>query len=385
MASPIVLHCAARRENHGGIQSLLACHHAHDSALGFAPRFVSCFDPVSTWSGDCVTLAGHGWETVGALRRRFARAAAQRPAAVAIYHDGWGLDWFAARDGAARRLVFLHTEQPNFDRLVRAQAPRVDGFLAVSRAMIDRVRGVVPDFPPERLCSLPSFVDPPAGFVAPAPGPGGRGAPLLLGYAGRIESTHKRLERLPALLAELDRRGVDYVFEVLGDGSYEAELRRQLAGRSRVVFLGWRGGSDYWETIARWRALVLFSDYEGLSRSGMEAMQCGVVPIHPDFSPAAAELLGPVAAHGLYPVGNMAAAADRIAALAALGPTEAAAVAQACRRHLAGQTLPNYLATYRTFVEKVLALPPRAQPLAPPAWHDWMLLGLYSRLFPQRF
>src|SRR6478736_9862124 len=161
---PLILHCAATCESRGGIQSLLACHHAHDAEVGFRPRFISCFDRQATWSGDCVTLAGNGWETVGALRRRFAAAAQARPADVAFYHDGWGLEWFAPLDGVARRAVFLHTEVPNLDARIQSQAPRVDGFLSVSQAMIDRVRRLVPDFPAERLCSLPPFVDPPPRF-----------------------------------------------------------------------------------------------------------------------------------------------------------------------------------------------------------------------------
>lgn len=385
MSSTTILHCSASREDHGGIQSTLAHHHAHDASLGFSPRFLSYFDQVAAWSGDCVTLTGHGWMTVGALRRAFGQAATARAADVAIYHDGWGLDWFAPCDSARRRILFLHTERPYSDELIRAHGSMVDGFMAVSQAYAGRVRRVLPKFPVERICALPFHVEPPAWAGLAVNKPAEKG-PLRLGYAGRIQAGHKRLDRLPALIAELDRRGLDYVFELVGDGSYQAELQRRLADHPRVVFRGWLEGEDYFRAVAGWDVLVMLSDYEGFSRAGMEAMNCGVVPVHPDFSPAAAELLGPAAGVGLYPVGDMAAAAERIAGLAALGAAGRRSLGLACRAHLAPRTPAAYQAVYREFLLRIIAAPmlPARLP-SPPIWHGWLPLGVYTRLFPRRF
>jgi hypothetical protein len=66
-------------------------------------------------------------------------------------------------------------------------------------------------------------------------------------------------------------------------------------------------------------------------------------------------------------------------------PAGAAQLSDACRAHLAHLTPDNYFAGYGDFVRTLLALPARARPVAPPAWHDWMLLGAYTRLFPQQF
>lgn len=380
-----ILHCSATREDHGGIQSVLAYHHGRDAALGFTSRFVSYFDREARWSGDCVSLAGQGWETVRSLRRRFAAAMTLPPADVAVYHDGWGLDWFAPLDGAARRVLLVHTEQPNTDALLRRYAPQVDGFLSVSQALADRIRRVLPNFPTERIRALPLFVDPPAWLVAAAPKIAASGPKLRLGYAGRLRQEHKRLDRLPELIAELDRRGLDYVFELLGDGPFEAVLRQQLEAHPRVKFLGWREGDEYWQTILGWDALVLLSDFEGFSRVSMEAMMGGVIPVHPEFSPAAGELLGPAAATGLYPVGDLVAAAQRIAALAALSEGQRAALVAACRLHLSRFTPENYFATFGQAVNAVMALPARARPARPPAWRVWLLIGMYTRWFRDDF
>jgi glycosyltransferase involved in cell wall biosynthesis len=383
--SPVrILHCSPTREDHGGIQSTLAEHHRHDASRGFTPSFLSCFDRQRTWSGDCRNLAAHGWETVGALRRRFA---ATVPAAdVAIYHDGWGLDWFAPLDGAARRVVFLHTERPYSDELIRGYAPLADGFLSVSQAYADRIRNVVPDFPAERVCVLPFSVEkPPWLEESEVPGWAPDDGALQLGYAGRVELAHKRLDRLPVFLAELDRRGIPYEFEIVGDGAYSETLARRLAGRERVRIRGWLQGENYWRTLMKWDACVFFSDYEGLSRAGMEAMMCGVQLVHPRFSEAATELLGPTAAFGLYAMGDMAAAADRIGELARRPVAERRALAAQGRAHLAHRTTQAYFDAYCDFIMRILQLQPRACPGQPPRWHDWMPLGVYTRLFPTRF
>jgi glycosyltransferase involved in cell wall biosynthesis len=378
MTAPRILHCTLSGNDNGSIQNLFDYHHRRDSAFGLQPRFVSYFDRTERWPGDYAALGGHGWETIGALRRRFAAAAQRTPIDVAVYHDGWGLDWFAPSDGAARRIVFLHTERPQLDEVLPAYAPLVDGFLSVSQGMAARVRRILPDFPAERIQSVPLFVDMPAGTSVACP-EGARPGPLRFGYAGRVVRPQKRMERLPALLAALDRRGVDYVFEVLGAGEYLEELQRLLQGNPRVVFTPWQQGSDYWRTLATWHAIVLLSDFEGFSRAMLEGITAGALPVHPDFSPAAAELLGPEAG-GLYPVGDMEAAADRLAALARLSPVEAVARNAACRAHLAHLTLDTYFASFHDFLQKIRQTPLRARPQPPPWWHDRMLLGAYTRL-----
>jgi glycosyltransferase involved in cell wall biosynthesis len=379
MPTAHVLHCTLAPNDQGSIQELLGYHHRRDAAFGLQSRFVSYFDRSNRWDGDYVGLGGHGWETVGALRRRFAAAARRTPVDVAVYHDGWALDWFAPIDGAARRFLFLHTERPQLDAALPAYASRVDGFLSVSRGMADHVRRILPDYPAERVQAVSYFVDMPAEAAAArspgAPPPG----PLRFGYAGRVVRPQKRLERLPALLAALDRRRVDYVFEVLGAGDYLGELQRLLQGNPRVKFIPWQQGRDYWQTLAGWRAIVLLSDFEGFSRAMLEGITAGALPVHPDFSPAAAELLGPEAG-GLYPVGDMEAAADRLAALARLSPAEAGQRNAACRAHLSHLTPDNYFANFSDFVQATLAAPAWARPEPLPWWHDRMLLGAYTRL-----
>lgn len=378
-----LLHISPTREDHGGIQSTLRRHLTRDPELGFAPRFLSVFDREAKWPGACASLAAHGWMRTGAVVERFARAAQPWRGSTVIYHDGWGIEGFAPVDGALRRIVYLHTERPQADQLLRIFGPRVDGFFSVSRSYANRASRVLAGFPEERICVLPFFVVPPA-WTAAARNRGRSRGPLRIGYAGRIERGAKRLDRLPAFIAALDGRGLDFRFELIGDGSYLPTLQRTISD-SRVSFCGWLTGDDYWRKLAEWDVVLLLSDYEGFSRAVMECMCCGVVPVHPAFAPAAEELLGPAAPTGLYPTGEVSAAAERVAKIAALDDTRLRALRAACGAHLVGHTAARYDAAYGDFIRTIVALPPRAQPPPPPRWTQWLPLGAVTRLFPNRF
>lgn len=379
-----VVHVSASREDHGGIQSTLRHHHARDAALGFESRFLSLFDRTANWPGACASLGCHGWMPVGTVWRRFAAGAAPWRESVVVYHDGWGIAWFAPLDSARRRVVFLHTERPHTDGLLRTFAPRVDGFLAVSDAFARRVRRVVPGFPEERIAVLPFPVEPPEWAASAAARPDRR-APLLLGYAGRVERGAKRLDRLPALIAALNRRGLDFRFEIMGDGSYLPALRSALARETRVAFLGWRTGAEFWRTLATWDAVVMLSDSEGFSRAVMECMSCGVIPVHPHLSPAAVELTGPAAEVGLYPPGDVEAAAGRIARLHALDAAQMRGLRAACAGHFSGRTEPRYEEVFQAFIRRMAALPPRAVAPRRAPWPAPLPLGIYTRIFPWHF
>ncbi len=381
-----VLHVSARREDGGGIQSGLRHHLENDeAATGLAPAFISLFEKTATWPGECVSLGLHGRMTMAAARRAFARAASRWPGSLVVHHDAWGLEWFASEDRAARRIVFLHTERPHADRLVRAFIPRADGFLAVSNALLDRVRRLEPAFSEERLSVPPYFLERPEWLVGAATRAEETGRPFVIGYAGRVEREHKRMDRLPALLAELDRRGVDHRFEVLGDGALRPELERRLAGNKRVTFLGWRRGAEYWRTIAEWDCVLLLSDYEGFSRVTMEAMSCRALPVHPEYSAAAAEVLGDLAERGLYPVGDVTAAAARVAAYVALTEAERRRCREMAERRFARHDPANYDREFGVFLNKIAELPPRARTPKPPRWTQYLPLGVVTRLCPRRF
>lgn len=377
-----IVHVSSWAWTLGGIQSTLRHLRKRDGVLGLNSEFMGIFDRKGLVPGDQL-LGARGWKLVVFLRRTFERLARSHDDAVWVYHDGWGLRWWNDLDGAQRRIVFLHTEVTNFDELVRAWAPRVDGFLSVSREMTNRVQRIVPGFPVERCLPVPFFVDEPPEISNESSSRDGR--KWRIGYAGRLERAHKRVERLPELVTELTQAGVDFELEILGEGSERANLEAQLGENPRVRFLGYRKGQEYWAAIQGWDSVVLVSDYEGFSRVTMEGMACGALPVHPEFSAAAREVLGPLSDQGLYPTGDMRACALRIQAQALLPQEEITALQQAARKHLANHTVDRFESAYVSGIKQILALPKRRTEQKPAWWESLLPLGLFTRLWPKKF
>lgn len=381
-ANDSVVHVASWAWTLGGIQSTLRHHHASEPES----RFVSVFDRPDTLPARAVSLRAHGRLPVAALRSRFqAVAATIGPGATWIYHDGWGLHWWSDLDQASRRIVYLQTEMPNLDVLLPELAARADGFLCVSQSLADRILHRCPEISPERVVVPPYFVQPPRALAPTEPIADGVARPWRIGCAGRLERAQKRSDRLPALIAALDATGLDYTFEILGEGSYASELDRALGDHPRVRRLGRRDGEAYWAVLRGWDCHVLVSDFEGFSRVTMETMMAGAMPVHPDLSPASAELLGPCAAKGLYPCGDMAAAAQCIVHASTLAQAERNGFQTAARDHLAAHTPERYATVVREALERIRSLPRCGGEPEPAAWESWLPLGVYTRLFRRRF
>lgn len=106
--------------------------------------------------------------------------------------------------------------------------------------------------------------------------------PLHIGYAGRLEIFQKRMDILLKLIAELEKRGVSYVMNIAGDGSYREEIEafidaKGLSERVKLHGLLLREKmADFWceQDIA-----INVSEHEGRPISNMEAMLYGAVPV----------------------------------------------------------------------------------------------------------
>jgi glycosyltransferase involved in cell wall biosynthesis len=190
-------------------------------------------------------------------------------------------------------------------------------------------------------------------------------ARLRVAYAGRIEQSSKRVLDLAGLADELQRRGLPVDLHIYGDGPDLSALRERIG--NRALFHGFVDvDALYRDVYPGLDAVVLFSPAETGPNVNYEAMQNGVVPVSSRFLGHAAE---GVLRHGqnalLFGVGDVAAAAEHLAALSAdrllLERLGAAAVAS-----VADFTDRDMYAGWEQVIEEVVQRPVRPAPTSRP-------------------
>ena len=131
--------------------------------------------------------------------------------------------------------------------------------------------------PPERVLYAPYGVDVDAlGALARAP----RVGPLRIVWVGRLEQDQKRVGDLPAIAAELDRLGIDYVLRLVGDGPEREPTLQSLQPwleSGRVEYAGALPAAELGPRVyANADVLLLTSSWETGPIVIWEAMAAGV-------------------------------------------------------------------------------------------------------------
>lgn len=141
--------------------------------------------------------------------------------------------------------------------------------------------------------------------------------PIRLGFAGRVNAKQKRMDLVPVLVNKLQELGVNYYFEIAGEGDYAQRLRDFAAGsklEQRVRLVGRldrKAVEEFWKDKD---ICLSLSDYEGRSISIMEAMANGAVPIVTETSGVHEDITDGENGY-IVPVGDIDAMADQIASL----------------------------------------------------------------------
>lgn len=103
--------------------------------------------------------------------------------------------------------------------------------------------------------------------------------PIKLVYTGRLVSEQKRVEKFAQLTAELDKLGIDYIFNIVGEGPMGDFLKEKFSKNDRVVMHGRLSQDRLSEILQESHIFLLLSDYEGLPLSLLEALREGCVPV----------------------------------------------------------------------------------------------------------
>ena len=220
-----------------------------------------------------------------------------------------------------------------------------------------------------QLASRFAFIAPSRLFYAPcgaarqtaAPRNGRPPERLTLLYVGRLEAEQKRVQDLPALAAELTRRGVAFRLLIAGDGSQEQSLRQALHGAENVEFLGVLDEAKLCKIVLpRADALLVLSDWETGPIVAWEAMAAGVPVVCSRYIGSGAERALVDGENCLmFPVGDMRAAAAAIGRLpdpgvaARLSQAGSSLIAQRYSREIS-------IACWNDAFASIIALPPLA-------------------------
>jgi glycosyltransferase involved in cell wall biosynthesis len=195
-----------------------------------------------------------------------------------------------AREAGIRTIGTLHSDDPYYhdivDVFLRGAEPwRLDGVVAVS----DYLTTLAAEAATSSTHVLHATYGAPIAEVTAAEPE----EVLTLLYVGRLVERQKRIRRvtermLAAAAAVDDVRGLLY-----GDGpergSVEGMLSRDESDRVRLG--GVLSPDAMMPAMVHGHALVLLSDFEGLSIALMEAMACGLVPIVSDTRSGTGDLI----------------------------------------------------------------------------------------------
>ncbi len=377
-----LLHLNTQFASMGGLEAVLRRHHLEDERFGIDSRFIVYYEPPSAGFPRASFLNFSDRTSISQARTAQRAALNAFEPDVALYHTVWGVPYLAELDRAHRRVLMLHSDIPRLDGFLRSRLPWMDAVIGVSQTLLDRAAAAAPaglGLGPERMHLAPYPVVPP---VLPPRAPRDPDRPLVIGYCGRLVREQKRVERLPELIAHLDRLGIAYRFELLGEGPERAWLEAQLPDRTRHVFHGRKSGTEYWDILRSWDVMVFVSDYEGTPIALLEGLAAGVLPLHPDLKCGGDQMARRVSPSLVYPAGDPEAAARALQHLSSWPAGEW----KRLRDHASAAVEPHlgdrYLAGIAAFLKSLSALPDRTKPPFPkrPWPVDHLAFGTLDRI-----
>jgi glycosyltransferase involved in cell wall biosynthesis len=165
-----------------------------------------------------------------------------------------------------------------------------NGIVSVSQAITNHIAGLSKHFS-RPVDTIPYGVDAPTELPERQLS---ADAPLRIVFVGRLVTLQKRVLDLAEILQRLHQNDVPFEITIIGDGSDRAELLKRcepLSKTGRLHYLGVLSNDKVLQNLKTQDAIILTSDYEGLSIALLEAMSYGCVPIVTDIRSGIPELI----------------------------------------------------------------------------------------------
>lgn len=188
------------------------------------------------------------------------------------------------------RMGAVQSHDPGVYQTVRLYAGHLDAMAAVSKTIQETLESM-PEFARVAVRYLPYGVPMPESAVVAASPPQ---AKLQILYLGRLEQEQKRVRLFPQILEQLKSSGVPFHLTIAGDGPEKRFLESAMtttAPGQTVSFTGKIAYANVPRTLSAHNLFLLFSDYEGLPLSLLEAMGYGLVPVVSDLSSGIREVV----------------------------------------------------------------------------------------------
>ena len=138
--------------------------------------------------------------------------------------------------------------------------------------------------------------------------------PIKIGYAGRLEVEQKRMDLLLELIELLEKKQVNYSFDIAGDGHYRETMEKMVSEKhleQRVNFLGTIRREEIPSFWKKQDIYVNIADFEGRSITQLEAMVNGAVPIVTETSGTREDITEGLSGY-IVELGNYRTMADKI-------------------------------------------------------------------------
>lgn len=355
-----VLHLFHQFFSIGGVESVLRLHRDFDPAIGIRSETIIYTDPTNRSADRLHCLGIEPTDSIAELGQKLRNVTTSHRDRLAIYHLAWAFSCFCPNDFAKRRILVIHTETPGMKRFLRKNAHFLDGILGVNQQIRSSVLETLPQFPADRVEVIGCPINPPdqprpAEFF---------GDPVRLAFIGRLVIEQKRVDRIPAFCAELESLGLDYRFDVLGDGAARSDLEKKIASH-KICLRGALQSEAYWQHLRELDCAVYFSDFEGTPLAMLEALSQGVIPVYPKINSGGDKYVSDVSPDLLYPPGDLKAAAAIVQKLSKSSPAEIARLRERCRAAVGEHSVASYLKHTFDFGKKIWDAPRISQSQAP--------------------
>jgi glycosyltransferase involved in cell wall biosynthesis len=347
-----VLHLFSVFRTLGGVEFLLRLHHELDPSIGVNSDLVIYHDEPAL-SGErlhCLGISGD--DSIRKIGQKLGRVTDSRRDRIALYHLAWGFSYLCPVDHSARRVLALHTDSPDMRCFLQKNSHFLDGILCVNDGIRNAVVTALPGFPADRV-GLTGYPIKPLGIPLENKT---LSDPLRLAYAGRLTVTQKRVDRIPDFCAALERLGVNYQLDLLGEGAARPLLEARREAHNYHL-RGALSGSSYWAELRKSDALVFFSEYEGTPIALLEGLSQGLIPVFPRIGSGGDAYVEQIDPALVYPPGDLKAAARILQDLSQRPGVEIEKIRARCKEAVGSHTVENYLKQTFNFIEKIQKLP----------------------------